>query len=81
MPNAWVIEIKSDESQLQRGLFEFVQIPSTGDRIALRADDGTLHAFGVVQIEHYPTRIPPQEPPREPSTSVYVHWLNEIVAG
>ncbi|MGD0143305.1 MAG: hypothetical protein ABSC92_09110 [Rhizomicrobium sp.] len=76
MPSAWVIEIKGDNSQTQRGLFEFAQIPSVGDRIMLREGD-RLCGFGVVQIEHFPARVPPEDGSKEPSTTIYVHWLKE----
>jgi hypothetical protein len=78
MPSAWVIEIKPDNTEYQHGLFEFTQTPHTGDRIALTIADHTMHAFGVVQIEHYPARIPPDDAPKEPNAAIYVTWLYEI---
>lgn len=78
MPSAWVIEVKTDNTEHQHGLFEFAQIPNTGDRIALKTTDQSMHAFGVVQIEHYPVRVPPSDVPKEPSAAIYVNWLNEV---
>jgi|HubBroStandDraft_6_1064221.scaffolds.fasta_scaffold1642189_2 hypothetical protein len=78
MPNAWVIEVKADNTEHQHGLFEFAQIPITGDRIALGTADRAMHAFGVVQIEHYPAPTPPRDAPKEPSAAIYVTWLNEV---
>jgi hypothetical protein len=78
MPSAWVIEIKTDNTEHQHGLFEFAQLPGIGDRVALRTPDQAMHAFGVAEIEHYPARIPPGDVPKEPSAAIYVTWLNEV---
>jgi hypothetical protein len=78
MPSSWVIEVKADNTEQQHGLFEFAQLPNTGDRIALETAGQTLHAFGVLQVEHYPARIPPGEVPKEPSAAIYISWLYEM---
>ena len=78
MPSSWVIEVRADNTEQQHGLFEFAQLPNTGDRIALETAGHTLHAFGVLQVEHYPARIPPAEVPKEPSAAIYISWLHEM---
>jgi hypothetical protein len=78
MVSAWVVEVLSDESQVARGLYAFIQLPAMGDRLTFPNDAGKLDVLGVVQIAHSPARIEPGAPlDKEPLATVYLQWVAE----
>jgi hypothetical protein len=78
MVSAWVVEVLSDDTQVARGLYAFVQLPAMGDRLTFPNDAGKLDVLGVVQIAHSPVRIQPDaQPDKEPLATLYVQWVAE----
>ena len=84
MVTAWVFEIDKEERHVQRGLYQFVELPRQGDRVTLRNGRGATDVMGVVDVEHAPapvgqpagqgSNVPPAQ---EPLASVFVQWLAE----
>ena len=64
MVSAWVVEVFADDTQVARGLYGFVQLPSMGDRLTFPNDTGKLDVLGVIQIAHSPGRVHPVGPRR-----------------
>ena len=52
----WVVEVQADDRRVQRGFFDFIQLPRQGDRVTLPNERGKLDVMGVVQVEH--ARLP-----------------------
>lgn len=84
MVGAWVVEIDADDKRIARGFHEFVQLPLSGDRIAIAGQGDMLDIMGVLYVEHFPAPIPQgasNDPPKEPVATVYVQWLAEQKPG
>ena len=80
MASAWVVGVQVDDRRIQRGLYQFVQLPSQSDRVTLPNERGTLDVMGVVSVEHAPV---PEQPPKnslkreEPLATIFVQWIEE----
>lgn len=65
-----------------RGTYEFLQLPSAGDRVVVTEDGGLTGEYGVVDtfevlyLEHYVTA----EPGGEPAVIIVVDWLSGAAA-
>jgi hypothetical protein len=80
MAVAWIVEVMGDGAHTARGLYEFVALPVTGDRLSLAKPEGGFDIMGVVLVEHVPAATsPPQSgtAATEPSATVYVQWIVE----
>jgi len=83
MAGAWVVELSDDEKQTERGYFEFVQLPSVGDHLALRNPAGATDLLEVVDIEHVPVLITEAgaSDGAEPTVTVFVQWMEQVEGG
>ena len=78
MIRARVIEITEEGKNRGRGDFEFVQLPSPGDRVVLGNERGDLDMVRVLRIKHLPVSVPPTKFERHGATAyVYVEWVEE----
>jgi hypothetical protein len=80
MAVAWIVELMGDGTHTARGLYEFVALPVTADRLSLAKPEGGFEIMGVVLVEHVPAATsPPQSgtAATEPSATVYVQWIVE----
>jgi hypothetical protein len=80
MDSAWVVEVQADDRRIQRGIYDFVQLPAMGDRLTLPNERGTLDVVGVVLVEHAP--VPHNAPERGlkrevPLATIFVQWIEE----
>jgi hypothetical protein len=72
-----VIEV-TDGKAGARGDYEFVQIPTPGDRVTLGNTRGDLEMMRVVRIKHLPTSVPPNKFEQHGATAfVYVEWVEQ----
>ncbi len=65
-----------------RGTYDFLQLPSPGDRVivtedgGLKGKNGVVDTFEVLYVEHYVTA----EPDGEPTVIIVVDWLSGVAA-
>jgi hypothetical protein len=75
---AWIVEIQGDGSHIAYGLFRFIALPTSCDRVSVPKPDGKFDVMGVVLIEHFPKQIGENaDGGAEPSATVYVQWIGE----
>lgn len=72
---ATVVQVNRDETTRGLGEHEFVQLPNTGDRIALPSGAGGLDIVRVLGAEHSPRW--PNRPTKEPKVTLFVERLSE----
>jgi hypothetical protein len=78
MAVAWIVELMGDGTHTARGLYEFVALPVTADRLSLAKPEGGFDIMGVVLVEHVPaptSPAPSRAAATEPSATVYVQWI------
>jgi hypothetical protein len=77
MVRARVIEVTGGKAE-GRGDYEFVQLPTPGDRATIGNARGDLEMVRVVRIKHLPTNVPPNQfEKRGAMAIVYVEWVEE----
>jgi hypothetical protein len=77
---AWIVEVMGDGTHTARGLYEFVALPVTGDRLSLAKPEGGFDIMRVVLVEHVPAATSPAPSGTSatgPSATVYVQWIVE----
>jgi hypothetical protein len=80
MAVAWIVEVMGDGAHTARGLYEFVALPVTGDRLSLAKPEGGFDIMGVVLVEHVPSPtspVPSGAAATGPSATIYVQWIVE----
>lgn len=75
---AWIVEIQGDGSHIAHGLFQFVAMPCSCDRVSIPRRDSKFEVVGVVLIEHVPRQIGEgADSDAEPTATIYVQWIGE----
>jgi hypothetical protein len=73
---AWIVEIQGDGSHVAHGLFRFVAMPGSCDRVSIPRRDNKFEVMGVVLIEHVPRQIGEgADSDAEPTATIYVQWI------
>lgn len=57
------------------GAYEFVSIPSPGDRVAAQYD-GSTHYLTVISVHHKPVRLTDDSEAPQPSADVVAKWTS-----
>jgi len=73
-----VIELRFDGELVRRGTYEFVQLPSPGDRLFLHSDGelGSTQIVRVLYAEHHPVFVPKNRLAQpDPTVSLVVEYL------
>ena len=72
-----VIEITNGKAGT-RGDYEFVQLPTPGDRMTIGNTRGDLEMLRVVRIKHLPTNVPANKFEKQGAMAyVYVEWVEQ----
>lgn len=75
-----VVETLADASRKGRGEFEFIGLPSKGDRFAIGNMMGDLDIMEVLYVEHHVVTVPPRPElggRLAPEATVYAQCLYE----
>lgn len=69
-----LLERRHDDSEVGKGTFDFLHLPSAGDEILLpfHPMSSTLEVFVVVAIQHYPVPRPLLSPVARPTPTAMV---------